>query len=517
MNRRKAKSWLKNKGYLHITNRIDIRLEKSKILNLVRNPKLVCKHSFFPLIYKTIPQRRFKIIGYNKNGKPIRGHKKKNNQGYFVSTKKNRRIHYATHVDAHILSYYSSQILGKKYEHYLASNKYLTESIIAYRKISIEGTNSNKNNIHFAKEVFDFIKKHPTSTAMAFDIENFFPTLNHSHLKRAWCQILGTKSLPPDHYNIFKNITNYSYIELDQFRNNIGSFDEKRLAKIRKFGTSAFYKSPQEFRKAVGDGELRIRKNQYHDEMNKLCGIPQGLAISAMLANIYLLEFDEAISKVVYEKKGLYRRYSDDIAIVCDTKYWENIESIVIKEIKKYKLKISQDKTEICRFNLKSDNSHLESTLIIRSKNGLIEKKSVPFRYLGFEFNGKNILIKSKNISKFYRRLKYAIKTKSKRIEKAYDKDPLATRVVFKRKLRRSFTSSGAKSRLLKRKIKILEKNKHYGHYEFTFHEIESRYWGNFIGYAKRASEIMEEPKILSQIRNHNKILKNQIKKIIKK
>ena len=43
-------------------------------------------------------------------------------------------------------------------------------------------------------------------------------------------------------------------------------------------------------------------------------GIPQGLAISNILANIYLLDFD----KIISSKCNYYYRYVDDIFIICD-------------------------------------------------------------------------------------------------------------------------------------------------------------------------------------------------------
>lgn len=45
-------------------------------------------------------------------------------------------------------------------------------------------------------------------------------------------------------------------------------------------------------------------------------GIPQGIGISTLLSNIYMLPFDREISAFVNQHGGLYRRYCDDIMII---------------------------------------------------------------------------------------------------------------------------------------------------------------------------------------------------------
>ena len=71
------------------------------------------------------------------------------------------------------------------------------------------------NNIHLAKIAFDFIKDNPSCYVMIGDFTSFFDKLDHAYLKQQWCQLLGMQQLPPDHYNIFKNVTRYSVWELD--------------------------------------------------------------------------------------------------------------------------------------------------------------------------------------------------------------------------------------------------------------------------------------------------------------
>ncbi|HEX8015252.1 MAG TPA: reverse transcriptase domain-containing protein, partial [Flavobacterium sp.] len=58
-------------------------------------------------------------------------------------------------------------------------------------------------------------------------------------------------------------------------------------------------------------------------------GIPQGLPISAVLANLYLFDFDlDIVNRWVKPHNVYYRRYSDDIFIVCDKNLCDEIERI---------------------------------------------------------------------------------------------------------------------------------------------------------------------------------------------
>ena len=95
--------WFKPRGYPHISNKITH--EDKWLLNYVKNPKKVAEHGFLPLIHKKLSQRRFKIVGQNAKGKPVRGHKKVLEDGSVKSNKKLRPIHYATHIDTHIYAY----------------------------------------------------------------------------------------------------------------------------------------------------------------------------------------------------------------------------------------------------------------------------------------------------------------------------------------------------------------------------------------------------------------------------
>ncbi|HEX8576836.1 MAG TPA: RNA-directed DNA polymerase (Reverse transcriptase), partial [Flavobacterium sp.] len=261
--------WFKDRGYPHFTHRTPLAV-KAKILRYINNPDKVAKHSFAPFILKTLSQRRYKLSTFGKIEK--RSHKILSN-GITKSNEKIREILYATHIDAHIYSYYSQEILSDKYEKYLESNIHISTVVSAYRQIPTFCKTKFKNNMHFAKDVFDEIKIRQNCVALAFDIENFFPSLNHRLLKLIWSKMLNCKALPPDHYNIFKSVTNFSYVKLQDLKTKKRHFDEKELSKLKKKGNILF----QNIAKLI-DSPVVIHKNQKHRNGN-LIGIPQGLPI----------------------------------------------------------------------------------------------------------------------------------------------------------------------------------------------------------------------------------------------
>ncbi|WP_449400480.1 reverse transcriptase domain-containing protein [Chryseobacterium wanjuense] len=116
---------------------------------------------------------------------------------------------------------------------------------------------------------------------------------------------------------------------------------------IRKAkGYKCFFKDVKELREEIKNGNLKVYKNPFTKKLDNgkvvKIGIPQGLPLSAVLANIYLLDFDRNIIKEIVRKyRGYYRRYSDDLLIICSSDDVDNIKQFVLTEILKYGLKIS--------------------------------------------------------------------------------------------------------------------------------------------------------------------------------
>jgi hypothetical protein len=410
---RRSKGWYKPKGYLHFSPKLR-KNDESTVLKYITN-KLE-KHNFYPLIHETLSARRYKKIADG-----TRSH-----FDYLAlqpkPTAKDREIFYANHLDAHIYSYYANEVLGPKYERLLKSDEQLDHSIIAYRHIPIsKKSKKGKCNIHFAKEVFNEIEDRGNCVAVCYDIENFFPTLNHEHLKNSWCNLLGVKRLDDNNFKIFKSITNYSFVEIDDI---ISACTNKELGLLKRHDfynvkprLKSYFTSSNEFRKKIAAKNL-IKVNP-RDKGKKQKGIPQGTPISAFLANLYLLQFDRfVVESLVKQANCFYRRYSDDIIIIFEneSKFIQFDEIIRDKLLSEpFCLKVNSTKTIVSKF-VESDNELHCSTKIERVKEF---SEDIPLRYLGFDFNGKTILLKDGTVSNYYRELKESLRIKGNRVKAA--------------------------------------------------------------------------------------------------
>lgn len=490
---KKKKDWFRNRGYLHVTNRISDK-EKFLLEKYISNPKKIQSHRFTPFILRQTTVRRFK----HSDKLNRRSQKSVNDKGELVNNSKVRPITYATHIDSNVMSFYSQNIIQPKYEAYLKRNVELDQAITAYRQIESDDGVRFRYNVDFAKEVFDEIKSRKNCAVLAFDIENFFPSLNHKVLKQLWCKILGTKSLPKDHYNLYKAITKFSYFYYDDLRLRYkGNLDEKKIAHLKINGKFQFFEDYKDFK----ESGIQVYKNQLKT-LGEVAGIPQGLPISALLANLYMLPFDEdIISQLVSDKKCYYRRYSDDLVVLCDIDEIDIVEEFVLQSIKNINLNISPSKTE--KFVFRTNENRLECFKLSNEK----EIPNSYLQYLGFDFYGHKTIIKSANLSRFYREMKQSISMKSNRIDKIQEKNLTDERIVYKRKIYRLYSFKGMRSRSLPA-TKLIHTQQ-----GLKTRRYSRKYRGNFIKYAYRASEIMDAPEIKRQVRRHMIILKKYMSK----
>jgi hypothetical protein len=474
----KEKDWFKIKSYTHITPKIPIS-QKKWISQYVKDEKNIESHRFFPMIHYTIVENKYKRQRTEGKKDKLRTHKSKQ-----------REIFYSNHLDGHILSYYSYQLNELLNIHYL-SDIALTESVIAYRSIPYNNKR-NKCNIDFANDVFTYIKnsKSTSLSAICIDVSSYFDTINHLLLKKTWAKLLGRIDLPKDHYKVYRSITKYSYIEIGNIFKITQNAKINKLSHLRQKSIDGFFKNGSEFRKLIdGKNIIRVNKNDF--------GIPQGSPISAVLSNLYLVEFDKLMVKLAKAYQGLYKRYSDDIVFVCDPQWIEKVDQ-TIKDflIDELKLTIQEEKTQRVDFTRENENESWNTTL----NEGGIKYKGRPLTYLGFDFDGQVIRIKQKSISSYYRKTKrfirraahFANKTKESQ-EKglSMNKDPW----IYRSKLYRLKTHLGARKKSIDNKI----------------------FWGNYLSYAYNAAKIMGEPGIKKQTRNHWRIVNKSIDNFNKK
>lgn len=512
MKPKRKSTWLKNRGYLHLTKQINVSKERGEILSKVKNRDYVAKHAFFPLIHTKIKVRRYKQA--DKAKKRSHSHRGKSHAKF-------RPLHYATHIDSMIFGYYGEQ-LQIAYLKELEKTVHLSECVTAYRRIEDPAKKDTyKSTIHFAHEVFEEIKLRSEAGCwvLKFDIEKFFSSMDHRLLKQAWAKLIDNLTLPKDHYNVFKAATKFSYILRDDLRirpscnGRKSGFDERNLAEIRKENTSAFFKNAKSLRKAINAGMFRIYKNEFRNSQDEMIGIPQGLPISATLANLYLLEFDKAVLKEVIDRQGgYYRRYSDDIIVICKEENKDAIIDFIDRTLRiNNKVEISKEKTEQYYFAFVAQAGGTNKIIghLLKGENLLPEH---PLTYLGFEFYGHKTLIKSANLSKFYRRMIIAVKSRSRRSVLAANKTPGASMVLFRRRLYRLYTNINLDKKITKSTYKYLIPNR-FGFYVYQTKENEDEFRSNYFTYGKRAAEIMKEPKIVNQVRRHRTIFNQAMKK----
>ncbi|MDM1543652.1 reverse transcriptase domain-containing protein [Empedobacter falsenii] len=531
--------WLKTKGYLHITPSLSVENDWKKYYALIADKKFIEKYAFYPLMYNEIKERKYKKIDqseHKNNPKTGRTHRFINKDGSFKQTAKKRPIHYASHFDALIYAYYSS-ILSERYEVILKKDKYLDESIIAYRKIKLLNSDKGKGTIHFAKEAFDEIKnraERENTAALTFDIENFFSGLDHLLLKQKWCEVLNEKELPKHHYKVFKACTKFRYVHRDELRINKSKrgrrsgFDEKKLSEIRrKKGYKSFFYDNQDFRNAIKNKEITVYKNSFYKTLGNgkkvNMGIPQGLPISATLANIYLLDFDQFIINELVKKKNVYyRRYSDDILIICKQDEVDFIKKSIISKIEESFLKISESKTEQFIFKNLSFNKKQETRLTSIKLDNTKEKINKPLIYLGFEFRGYNTTIKSTNLAKYYRRIISVVKRRAKRAKYLEQNNPFSKKAIFKNQIKKLYNSplDNIDSETNEIKQKFRSRSKFYlknnGEFNLELYQLPIKNQSNYISYLRRCDKIFKNPKdksFLKQVRKRHHIVNSAIKK----
>jgi len=434
----KINSIYKIKNYPHIDTKKNFIYYKDKI----ENPEFIKKHGFFPFIHK---ENIINKVTTNESGKCRQ------------AKPKIRDIKYSAHIDRYIYQYYS-YLLNEKYNQVVLREK-CNECIIAYRN-NLKG----KCNIDFAKEIFEFIAKGEEFFIYVADFEKFFDTLDHHYMKERIKEIIGKPTLPEDYYKVFKSITKYSYIKLEDIL-RYKNIKEEDLRKEDRLLTS---KELKEFKKM---NLLTPNKENY--------GIPQGSSISAVLANIYMLEFDREIQSFVSKLNGMYRRYCDDIIIVIPLEN-DNKESF-LEYFEKTKSKVS---------NLTIQDKKTQKLFYSKSKEiKLIDEKNnkSTLSYLGFDFNGEIVSIRQKSISRYYnktyRRIKVINNLKSYKLK-------------------------------LKCKKELYKRSSHLGAKKYS-DENRKKYnikYGNFLTYVKRAQKVFNQSSILKN--DFNIVMRRHWKRI---
>ncbi len=352
------------KPYAHFDYRTDI----SSCAKYICNPGNVATHGFYPFIHYEKDMTKYS----GKSGiKP-----------------KTRDICYASHIDSCIFQYYSYQ-LNELYIQRIQADGIFNVPI-AYR------SDLHKSNIFFSKRAIDFIRASKKSYVMIGDYTHFFDNLDHKYLKKQWCSLLGVEQLPADHYAVYKNITRFCKWELEDLLELNGLDDSKSG------------------RKLLNQQSVVLSQNDFHKYRSHISpkatkGIPQGSPISAMLANVYMLDVDRMISEIVSSYGGLYMRYSDDFIVVLPTEIEADAKASLLSIMELINntpgLFLEPEKTQFFHY----DNGVLVNCGAQIHMGSDTRKSTISF--LGFTFDGQKVAIRSKTISKYYYKLYRKVKT----------------------------------------------------------------------------------------------------------
>ncbi len=373
--------WYKKRGYPHFDFPLDLRSAKRVVREFRKNPRL---HNFLPLIYYEIiePKRDPETKKVKREGKV-------------------RPIAYPSHSDAAIYSSYCF-ILNTKYQKWLRGSG-LSDSILAYRT-DLRG----RSNLHFAVSVFREISCQGECAAIAFDIKGFFDHLLHARLYELWCKLLTQNKLPADHFRVFKAITRATRLNRD-----------KLYVALNISGTRA--REMRQISHAAGESlpiyQLRaLLKNKNLYEKQSTLGIAQGTPISAMLSNLYMMDTDLTIKSFLQEHCATYRRYSDDILIICKEHQIFEITKFVKQQLASVGLELAPKKTQERVFRIQ-DNGLV--ALGREVEEGVEVWKEKPLDYLGLLFDGRRALLRQKSLNKYYRRMKSAVRSAARAARRA--------------------------------------------------------------------------------------------------
>jgi hypothetical protein len=440
MSQRHKQDWFRPRGYPHFDYKLNKDHRKS-ITNIVTNPARVASHSFYPFIryakikYKTKFDNETKKTFTDRTGK--------------------RQICYAAHLDAQIYSYYS-QLLTEKYEVRLNSLG-LSDNVVAFRRLYDFTRNEPKCNIHIANDAFNQIKVIGQCRAYAFDIEKFFDSLSPKVLKQRWADLLNEKYLPADHYNLWKSLTNFAFVDREALYEKLNIADGSSIKHLPRLC------EPKVFRETVRE-KHRLIQHQPR-------GIPQGSPISAVLANIYMLQFDEVIASEIKKRGGSYFRYCDDILLIIPGAVESEdagVAAFVKDALDQISLSVNKGKTEIAAFN---------------NHGGTVKCESRPIQYLGFLFDGQNIYLRPSSLSRYQRKVKAALSL-ARRTQKKYNKirvrKELSPRPLYLKKIYSSYSHVSPKT---------------------------------FPAYGMKARDIMGSDTIRKQLKKMNKFLLRRIAK----
>lgn len=143
------------------------------------------------------------------------------------------------------------------------------------------------------------------------------------------------------------------------------------------------------------------RSYLHKHEDNK--GIPQGASISAVLANVYMIDFDQTLNDYVKRKGGLYLRYCDDFIVILplnpyDT--WPSDLAEAISALREQGLD-SLWETHLCLHGDKTHKYVVQDKVMVEIDDSGQKEGKASLNFLGFSFDGKGVKVDPALIDKY--------------------------------------------------------------------------------------------------------------------
>lgn len=424
------------KSYAHFDQRVSLR----NCLNRVSNPEFVKRHSFYPVIQKD--QRRIKWEAGKPENKP-------------------RPICYAAHMDRCIYQYYGA-LLNDRYNR-LAVSRGIDEASIAYRT-----NHPGMSNCEYAERAFSQLRQYEDCFICTGDFQSFFETIDHRNLKKSMKLLFDDGIIPDDYYHVLKAATCYSVCDIK----DLLDFHQLPYSKagVDRLNRKSRVLTPLELRQQARP----LFKIPWRENGGQ--GIPQGLPISGVLANIYMIDFDGAMVDAAMSVDGLYMRYSDDFILVARS--LEGFQALlsVLQE------RVSQLPT-LALHPKKTKRYHYSCGRIKRLKEdlSLSENAGGFIAYLGFMFDGREVRLRQSTVGRFYR--------------KTYRRVRLAFRYgrPSKKRVNQLYIDSSDWGRYPKRNNRMRKQCEREGKR------------GNFLSYANKVAKTFPEDPILRDTRRHKR------------
>lgn len=371
---------------------------------MAEDPTQVARHAFWPFISfeKVTPRyERDEVTGMRGLGAP-----------------KSRTLCYAAHSDGHIYSKYAHDLALRLEVEY---RRPFGGGVLAYRK-----HRPPKSNLHMAVESFRDIVRRGECDVVGLDVHNFFGSLVHERLKQSWCTLLCSgKLLPVDHYAVFRSVARHGYLTREGMRISLG-----RVLPRRRSGLQSKICELKEFREVLAP---TVKLNETG------AGIPQGASISAVLANLYMLVLDEQLYGQLCVDGVSYRRYSDDILLVCPPGGGAAAQARVESALASIGLTCSPKKTMRIAFRAGGGEQ-----VALRCNQAWQAELSRPLalQYLGMTFDGRAMRLRSTTIAAYIGRMVRAVRSAKRAAERRRMKR------LYRRKLYRRFSHLGRSNRI---------------------------------------------------------------------